>query len=102
MPISWGAIGVRPGRIANRLISKHQTGTAEMETRMDNASGPPLPAAPVSFKLFNKNNWAGDERSRVAITYANGGVRHLAPEFKDDASALRYMVRFHSEIPHEQ
>ena len=69
---------------------------------METARRPASTSDAVSFKIFSKNNWAGAERSRIAVTYANGEVRHLAPEFKDDASALRYMDRFHSAVSRQE
>lgn len=57
---------------------------------------------PLFFKVFPRTNWAGSECFRVEITYANGLTRSLAPEFKDQDGALRYMDRFHNSMPQQQ
>jgi hypothetical protein len=71
-----------------------------LNPKLNTPEPPPKPAA-LSFKVFAKTNWAGSERYRVEITYANGLTRALAPEFRDEDGAFRYMGRFHSSIPQQ-
>jgi hypothetical protein len=52
--------------------------------------------------MFAKKNWAGFGRFKVEITYADGCSRLLAAEFKDEEGALRYMARFHGDLPIHQ
>jgi len=52
-----------------------------------------------SYRLSEHKDWAGRLNTQIVVTYSNGShSRRFGNGFPNEASALKYLKRFHPEL----